>query len=152
METPEVRKLSFAELADDPAFDALVASYAAEAGNPELPPPTPDIQLYLAMEAAGRLHVLGAFVHGELVGFCLPMVYPLPHYAGTRICSFESIFVNPDHRAAGIGLLLRHAAEELAREQGAAGMYVVAPSGSAFARSLAGEGYRETNRAFFKKL
>nr|WP_269805969.1 GNAT family N-acetyltransferase [Pseudomonas sp. NMI1173_11] len=103
------------------------------------------------MEAAGALHVVGAFAP-DLVGLASLLVYDLPHYAGRRICTMESFFVDPKHRAGGTGIRLLRAAEARALELGAMAMMVSAPANGRLATVLPRSGYRETNRVFMRAL
>ena len=79
------------------------------------------------------------------------LVPVLPHF-GRKVGVSESYFVAAEYRKTGAGLRLLHAAEEAAREAGAVGVLVSAPTGGILERVMPGVGYRETNRVFFKGL
>lgn len=147
----DIRTCSVAEIEAAGALHDLLASYGAESSMPELGAVSAHFDTYRAMEAAGALHVIGAFDDG-LVGVATLLVYGLPHYGGRRICSLESFFVSPAFRRGGTGLKLLRAAETKAMELGAAALLVSAPVGGRLANVLPRTGYRETNRVFVRGL
>ncbi len=130
-------------------FPHLAAEYEAEALIDGMPSPLPDWDHYEKLEAAGQVHAFGAAIDGALVGFLGLLVAKVPRYAAP-IATCESFFVAKAHRTTGAGLKLLAAAEAKARERGAPGMLVSAPSGGPLAEVLPRRGYAETNRVFFK--
>lgn len=150
MEPANIRRVAFAELAASPAFASLCAEYAQESANAALVGREPEHAAYLHMEQNGTAHFLGVFKCDDLVGFACVLVTPVPHFAGRLIGTTESIFVAAEHRTGGTGIALLHAAEALARELGACGLYVSGPAEGRLARVLPSIGYRETNRVFFR--
>ncbi len=134
-----------------PAFDALVAEYAAEAAIEGLPPPNAKLEAYLQLEAIGLLHAFSAIAGGSLVGFISLLASPLPHY-GLPIAVSESFFVAQAHRKSGAGLRLLALAERKARELGSPGLLVSAPFAGRLFELLPRCGYAETSRIFFKRL
>lgn len=142
---------SLAEIEASPEIHALLDEYAAESANDEIGPACPQVEIYRAMEAAGLFRAFAARVDGQLVGFMFLLLPVLPHF-GKLVGVSESYFVSAEHRKTGAGLQLLHAAEAVAREAGAAGMLVSAPTGGILERVMPGVGYRETNRVFFKGL
>lgn len=96
--------------------------------------------------------MIGAYLDDILVGFCHVLVSLNPHYSALLAVT-ESLFVAAAHRGTGAGLALLREAENVARERGAAGMLVSAPTGGTLAAVLEhSKGFRETNRAFFRGL
>lgn len=147
-----VRRVDFAELAQAPNFEDLCAEYARESANADLAGRAPDQQAYAALQAAGAAHFLGVFRGAELAGFACLLVTPVPHFQGRLIGTTESLFVAAAHRPGGAGIALLRAVEALARDLGAAGLYVSGPAEGRLARMLPGAGYRETNRVFYRGL
>lgn len=153
--TATVRPCTIADLERAPNADALLAEYTAESAIPELGPTVRQAELaqYKAMEAAGLLHMLGAFRgDGLMVGFLTLLIAPLPHFGGRPVASTESFFVAAPERRSGAGLKLLRAAEQRAAEQGAAGLLMSAPVGGRLAQVLPRAGYRETSRVFFRSF
>lgn len=147
-----IRPCTVAEIEQSETLPELLAAYGRESSIHELGQSAPCMQTYRQMAAAGVFHAIGAF-SPELVGVATLIVYGLPHYAGRRIASMESIFVAPDARRFGTGLKLLRAAEQCAHELGAMALIVSAPVGGRLAELLPRtSGYRETNRVFTKGL
>lgn len=152
METALIRRVSGTELSSAPAFSGLCAEYAQESANSDLIGPTPDLDTYFRLEAAGVAHFLGAFKRDELVGFAALLVTPVPHFQGRLIGTTESIFVAAAHRRGATGLALLRSLEALARGLGATGIYVSGPAEGRLVQVLPRSGYRETNRTFYRGL
>ena len=152
MEQLDISRISIDDLRFAPGIDALLRDYAAESAIAGLPVPKAEWLTYARMEHHGALHVIGAYIDGQLVGFCNVLVSLSPHYS-VLIAVTESLFVSPSPRSTGAGLALLREAENVARERGAAGMLVSAPTGGTLAAVLEhSKGFRETNRAFFRGL
>ncbi|CAN7502278.1 GNAT family N-acetyltransferase [Acidovorax sp. LjRoot74] len=150
---PTVRAITVDEAFDAPVFAALCAEYQAESlRNPCLMGALPDRQGYTHLAEAGVLRPLGVFVGDELAGFCAVLITPVLHFAGRVIASTETLFVAQAHRAGGAGLMLLHAAEDVAVRAGAGGLYVTAPAGGRLERLLPHVGYHTTNLVFFRGL
>lgn len=146
-----IRKCTVAEVEQAGALQELLAAYGDESRIQEMGEVSASFEMYRQMEAGGALHIIGAF-GPDLVGLASLLVYGLPHYAGRRVCAMESFFVTPSARRGGTGIRLLRAAEDRARELGAAALMVSAPVGGRFARVLPRTGYRETNRVFVRGL
>lgn len=145
------RPCTVGEVEQAGALQELLAAYGDESSIAEFGTVSACFDTYRAMEAAGALHIIGAFAP-DLVGLASLLVYGLPHYAGRRICTMESFFVAPAARRGGTGLKLLRAAEDRALELGATALMVSAPVGGRLARVLPRTGYRETNRVFLRGL
>jgi hypothetical protein len=146
----EVRQCSFNDLAHAAGFDALCAEYAAESGRmAELGAPKVDGGAYRAMEAAGIAHCIGAWCDDELVGFGVVTISVLPHYSKLIGCLI-SFFVASSARKGSAGTRIRALAERIAKERGALGLMISAPSESRLDVILPRIGYRATNRLYFK--
>lgn len=149
----QIREASVDEVFDASAFAALCDEYRAESlRNPQLRGGLPERAGYAQLVQAGMLRVLGAFAGPELVGFCAVLIAPVLHFGGRVIASTETLFVASAHRATGTGLALLRAAEQVALEAGAGGLYVSAPSGGRLERVLPRVGYRESNRVYYRSL
>ena len=147
----EVRHITFGEVFNDPGFTDLFEEYSDESSMSGLPRPDCQVQIYEQMEAAGLMHVLGAFKDGRLIGFLNLLVNVLPHY-GVRVGTAESFFVAGDQRKGGGGLRLLRVAERASVGLGAVGFLASAPSGGRLAEVLPKAGYQESNRVFFRSL
>lgn len=148
----DIRRCSIDEITADPALPEILAGYAKDSAIPELGDPTPSMELYRAMEAAGALKAIGVFVDGRLVGLATLLIYGLPHYAGRIIANVESVYVLPAHRPGGTGALLLQAIERFAAEAGSPVLTMSATAGSRLEVILPRSGYRQTNTAFLKAL
>lgn len=145
-----IRECTFDELASAAGFDALCAEYAAEAGRmPEFGEPDVNGNAYRAMEAAGVAQCIGVWRGDELAGFGVVTLSVLPHYSKLIGCLI-SFFVAEHARTGSAGTRLRQAAERIAKERGAIGLMISAPSESRLDVILPRSGYRATNRLYFK--
>lgn len=151
-EALQVRRTSVAELAAAPNLADLVQAYAAESANPALGPAVLDVPAYGRLEAAGMAHFLGAWRAERLIGLLILITTPVPHWGSQIIASAESFFVHAEERHGGAGRELRTLAEAVAREAGACGVFISAPSGGALARVLPHWGYEHTNSVFFREI
>lgn len=147
-----IRPCTVAEIEQSASFPALIAAYAQESSIPELGEVSADMDTYRDFEARGAMYAIGAFAP-ELVGVATVLIYGLPHYAGRRIASMESLFVLPSARRNGTGMRLLQAAKDLARDFGAPGLLVSAPVGSRLDKVLQRTAdCRETNHIFLMGL
>lgn len=146
-----IKRCTVAEIEASGTLTGLLEAYGSESRIPEFGDVCASFDVYRAMEASGALHILGVFAP-DLVGFASLLIYGLPHYAGRRICTMESLFVMPSARSGGAGIKLLRAAEGLASDLGAAALMVSAPVESRLAGILPRTGYRETNRVFLRAL
>lgn len=147
-----VQTITFDEFFAHPCAPELLDAYALESAIDGLPRPSPDVDAYRMMESTGAAVLLAAMDGDVLIGFISLLVYRNPHYSALLAVA-ESYFVAPAARSTGAGLALREAAERLATERGAVGLLISAPAGGRLARVMErAAGYRETNRAFFKRL
>ena len=79
----------------------------------------PDWERYEAMEQAGVLLGLFAYVGNELVGYSVNVVVPHMHYRGLTYCQNDVLYLRPDYRDIGCGTALIRATEEAAKVRGA---------------------------------
>ncbi len=147
-----VRKCTVDEIEAASAFESLLASYAAESAIEGLPPPKAKMELYRRLESAGSIQSFGAFLEDDLIGLLLVLTTILPHYSDF-VSVIESFFVSPLQRKTGAGLKLLREAELFAKGIGSKGLLISAPSGGSLADVLEKmDGYRETNRVFFRSF
>lgn len=147
-----VRPCTYSDVEAAPAFGVMLDEYGDESSVTASWRPVPQGDTYRALEAAGVLHVLGAFDGDVLVGFLSILVTVLPHF-GRRAAVTESFFVAPVARKTGAGLALLHKAETLAASLGAEGLLVSTPIDGALDHVMAcSSSYRPSNRVYFKEL
>lgn len=144
----EIRPCMFDEIAQDPAYGALIAAYADESALAGLPRPQPRLDIYLDLERRGVLRIVGAWQDGALLGFISVLTSVLPHY-GVPVATTESFYVARDKRGTAAGLRLLLEARRQAREAGGVGLLVSAPHGSTLAQVLNKMHCRQTNDIFF---
>ena len=137
------------DVRDAPNFAALVEEYSGEVAIRELPWPQVNWKTYQALEQAGVLHVFGARLDGDLIGFVVVVTSMSAEYGVPLTCT-EAFFVAQAHRHTGAGLLLLAAAETRARALGSPGLAINAPLGGRLALLLPKCGFREVGRCFFK--
>jgi GNAT superfamily N-acetyltransferase len=148
-----IRRVSVDEVFDEKGFQALRDEYEAEASrDPALRNKEPDRKGYDALVRAGLMVALGAFAGERLVGVATVLFSPVLHAGMEYIAVTETLFVAKAHRAGGLGLRLLRAAEAVAAEHGAKGLYVSAPTGGVLERVLPRRGYRETNKVFYRSF
>lgn len=149
--TEDIRRISYSDILGAPNAEGLLNEYAAECSIPEIGLISPQAKMYEAMEASGLLHLFGAFLGEDLIGFATLLIYVLPHY-GCKVAASESLFVAIKHRR-GIGMRLLETIESHAQEQGCAAILYSAPVDSQFETLLSlQDKYRRTNSAFCRSL
>lgn len=153
MKTVNVRPVTVAEVFASPCFEAIGEEYQAEClRNPNLFGAKPDLAIYAKLEAAGLIRAVGAFCEDELIGVCVVLVSSVPHFSGRVIASTETLFVAKAHRASQAGMMLIRAAESVALEVGAGGLYITAPVGGRLEALMPHVGYTQTNTIFYRGL
>jgi GNAT superfamily N-acetyltransferase len=91
---------------------------------------SPADSVYIAMEEAGVLFILGYFADGDLVGYSCNIVTPHLHYSGLTVCQNDVLYLDPDHRNGGAGIRLMNATEREGRARDARLMLWHAKDGS----------------------
>ncbi len=125
----EIRRL---EAVDRPRWETLFRAYIAFYER------TLDDAAYerawreIASDA--RLHGLGAWIDGELVGITHFLVHPSS--SEPDLCYLEDLFVDPAVRGRGVATALISAVRGWAREQGCGSVYWQTHQGNAVARRL----------------
>lgn len=144
----EIRRTTF----DEVRLSGLPEECAEESSIKELPPPVIGWDQYKAMEEAGYIYPLGAYLGSSLIGMVFILSPPIPHYEGIKLAVTESYFVAKAYRKSGAGLRLLKAAEEYAKESGCIGILVSSPFDGDLSQVLPRVGYRETNVVFYKNV
>ena len=144
-----IKQVTCNELSGDDKFNELISEYEQESLVDGFPKADLQLNMYRMMELTGNLHVIAAYIGGELVGFLTLVVNVLPH-SGKSFGTVESYFVAQAHRKHGPGLDLLRAAEWLAEACGAVGLLVTAPKGGKLARVMPRAKYKHTHEVFFK--
>ncbi|MFM0261867.1 GNAT family N-acetyltransferase [Paraburkholderia sediminicola] len=145
---PVIRQCTFDELASAAGFDVLCAEYAAESGRLGLGAANVDPAFYRALESSGGA-ILGTWCDDSLIGFGALTLSVLPNFSQLIGC-LTAIFITASARKTGAGTAIRQAAEQIARERGAVGMMISAPSESRLDVILQRSSYRATHHVYFK--
>jgi len=151
MDELTIRYCSIDEIEHAPNIEALMAEYAEEAHNPELPSPNAQFEQYRKLQEIGMLGALGAFMGEELIGFVGVIRSVMPHH-GATLAMTESFFVAKAHRKGGAGLKLLRAAEQHAKEVGSPCLLVSTVHGSVLEKIMPSLGYRHCNSSFVRSL
>lgn len=151
MNSLTIRHCSIDDIQGAPNIGALMDEYTVEAHNPEQHSPDVQWEQYRKLVEAGVMTPIAAFIGDELVGFAGVLTSEMPHH-GKKLAITESLFVANAHRKGGVGLKLIRAAEEHARNVGAACLLVTAPHGGSLERVMPRLGYRHSNSTFVRGL
>ncbi len=144
-----VKRVSFTEVLK---HADLISEYAAECSISAIGPIDPQPHIYEAMENAGVSQCFGAFLDGQIVGFCNVLTTVLPHY-GRKMATIESLFVSKAHRNTSAGKDLMRAVETFAKESGCVGVLYSAPAGGQLEELLLlRKSYQHTNTVFYRTL
>jgi GNAT superfamily N-acetyltransferase len=122
------------ETGDRAAWDPLWRGYLVFYEE-DLPDEVTDLTWSRFFDAAEPMGVIGAFVDGNLVGFCHHLFHRST-WADGPYCYLEDLFVSPDSRGSGAGRALIEATADIARAAGAENLYWHTRTGNATARAL----------------
>jgi GNAT superfamily N-acetyltransferase len=111
--------------------DLLYEHWQEIARNKDVMILNPLADRYDAMERAGVLLCLAAFVDDVMVGYSATVVAPHLHYGGLVYGSNDVLFVQAEHRRGSLGLRLIRDTERHAAQRGARLMLWHAKQGSA---------------------
>lgn len=150
MASIDVHPCAFNDLAASPNWGEICEEYRAWASD-GMPRPELQLDMYATLEAAGIMRAIGAWQDGELAGYLILLINRIPHY-DRLVATTESLFVAAGKRSSGAGLAMIRLAERLAKEAGAAGLFVTAPMKGPLVRVLEGLGLVESNRVFFRSF
>lgn len=146
-----IRKSTIDEIDNSPNTLRLLEEYAIESSIEGLPKPSAKLIIYKHLESAGTLMPIIALKDNNLIGLVSILAPIIPHY-GILVAVAESLFVMKEYRNTGAGLKLIRAAEKYAKEIGSPGLLLSAPTGGELEKILPRMGYKETNKAFFRKF
>lgn len=119
---------------DRTAWDVLWAGYL-EFYETELAPEVTELTWRRFADPAEPMWALGAFVDGELVGFCHHHLHRST-WAATTYCYLEDLFTAPAARGTGVGRALIEATATAARAEGAERIHWQTMAHNATARAL----------------
>jgi GNAT superfamily N-acetyltransferase len=111
-----------------------------------------DSGAYRAMTDAGVLFALAATQGDELVGYCTVVVVPHPFNRRVIFAKSDALFVAPEARRGLVAGRLIRAAEDEAKERGAARFLWHARAGTPFAAMLEAHGYLPADQVLMRKL
>lgn len=150
----DIRACAVDEIFDSPDFSELADLYRAECQrNHDLPPGAPDRDTYLALDRAGLLIALGAYVGAELHGFAAVVKTPALHHSAAT-ATIDTIYMRASSSGLSCsGYRLIAAAELAAREKwGVPGVYASAPTAGRLEKILPRLGYAATNTIFYRSF
>lgn len=120
---------------------------------------TPDLPVeinwavYSAIEAAGKLLILGLFTdEDQLVGYSVNVTDTLLNSAGVSVCQNTALYVEPEARSKGGGLKLMRTTARCAREMGLQRMQITAPASGTLGQVLTGLGYKQAGVVYKKEF
>jgi GNAT superfamily N-acetyltransferase len=122
------------EPGDRAAWDPLWRGYLVFYEE-DLPEEVTDLTWSRFFEDAEPMGAIGAFLDGDLIGFCHHLFHRST-WAKGPYCYLEDLFVSPEARGSGAGRALIEATADLARAAGAEHLYWHTRTGNATARSL----------------
>jgi len=114
----------------DPLWQGYLVFY-----EEDLPDETSDLTWSRFFDDAEPMGAIGAFVDGNLVGFCHHLFHRST-WGVQPYCYLEDLFVSPDSRGSGAGRALIEATADLARAAGAEKLYWHTRTTNATARAL----------------
>lgn len=125
----EIRRLEAADRDRwEELFRAYIAFYERKLGHAAYD------RAWREITSGTRLHGLGAWLDGELVGITHFLVHPSS--SEPDLCYLEDLFTDPAVRGHGVATALIGAVRDWAREQGCGSVYWQTHEGNAVARRL----------------
>lgn len=107
---------------------------------------------YRAIEDAGQLMILAAFIGEQMVGYSVNFLLIHPHYAGLTVCQNDIVYVHPDHRNGGVGIRLMKHTEREGKARGAQMMLWHAKENTPLADILPRMGYGVQDIIYSKEI
>jgi hypothetical protein len=110
----------------------------------------PDVDKYLAMEAMGVAKLFIARAEGKLVGYCMMLVMPHPHYKKTVVAFQDVLFMVSERRGIGSVRFIKWI-DEFCRSLGADNISRTVSSKKDFSRTLMRMGYEEVETSYVRR-
>lgn len=129
----------------------LLMDNQVEVGLKDLESFDPDIDRYIEMEGQGAAKVFTYRKDGVLVGYCLVLFFPHPHYRKSLTAFQDVLYVTPKHRGFGAVKFIKWIDEQI-RALGAETMNRSVSVRVDYARTLERLGYVEVESSFVKNL
>lgn len=107
---------------------------------------------YRAIEDAGQLMILAAFIGEQMVGYSVNFLLIHPHYASLTVCQNDIVYVHPDHRNGGVGIRLMKHTEQEGKARGAQMMLWHAKENTPLAEILPRMGYGVQDIIYSKEI
>lgn len=107
---------------------------------------------YRAMENAGVMFALGAFVNDQIVGYCTVCMMPFPYNPSIRFAAHDLLYVAQEHRGTGVGKALIVRAEQEAKVLGAHRISWFTHYGTPLTAQMIAHGYAPVDVVVIKKL
>ncbi len=82
-------------------------------------PLDPQYQIYIAREKAGELIYMTLRENGAMIGYFVGFLAPGLHYQSCLTLTMDVLYVVPEHRGKGAGIILGHAIKNEAKRRGA---------------------------------
>ncbi|MGZ3184378.1 MAG: GNAT family N-acetyltransferase [Telluria sp.] len=130
----------------------LEAHWHESARNKHLMVLKPDVARYQALEAAGSLLALVAYVGDQIVGYSVNIISPHLHYADLLCAHNDVLFVAEEYRKSPLGLKLIRDTERAAKARGVHLMLWHAKEDTTLANILPKMGCKVQEIIFTKEL
>lgn len=92
--------------------------YEELGADPKRSPWEPDVDVYRALAAAGRLHITGARQGSKLVGYNVLLLQPNPHYRTVLVAFDDMYYLHPLYRKGLAGVRLVQETVKMLRAKG----------------------------------
>jgi hypothetical protein len=110
----------------------------------------PHDEYYKVCEQLGMLQLLTARSDGKIIGYCITMVKPHPHYADT-LCGFEdAYFLSKDYRKGMVGIRLITETEKFLKQRNVQEIIFMEILSKPLGRLLEYLKYKHTHRVWIK--
>lgn len=136
---------------DDPRRGALWLAHHEELAQRASWPMAPDIPFYQFLSAHGMLQILTARSAGAMVGYCLCVVKPHPHYG--VLCGFEdSYFLEAAFRGMGAGKKMLEEAIAAMKARGVRQVYFMDRASAPLGALFTSLGFAPSHTCYSKSL
>jgi GNAT superfamily N-acetyltransferase len=132
--------------------DLLRAHWDEVARNKQLLVLKPDVARYQALEDAGMLLGLFAYVEDQIVGYSVNLIVPHLHYADVICAHNDVLFVAKEYRNSPLGLRLIRETERACKARGVHLMLWHAKEGTPLSEILPKRGCKVQDIIFSKEL